>query len=174
MNYTPRRGDVDLSPPPLAETLLPPQDVPSSPPPPVAETPLPPDPETGTAASTLTQSMHALDSTGYNALFREGANDVETEGEEGADTKGENNKGVGSKDGEEDDVDMQAVLSHVRHVFRRLDKNSDGAVSRSELVKGIRSHEEVSKLLGLNIGSFKQGSDGHTAFETVVVPRPHP
>eukprot|EP00658_Telonema_sp_P-2_P035773 TRINITY_DN25967_c0_g1_i1.p1 TRINITY_DN25967_c0_g1~~TRINITY_DN25967_c0_g1_i1.p1 ORF type:complete len:312 (+),score=74.10 TRINITY_DN25967_c0_g1_i1:200-1135(+) len=51
----------------------------------------------------------------------------------------------------------------LRAVFELVDKNQDGVITRTELVRALRSEQSVRDLMGLE--AFKQGSEGHTVFE---------
>ena len=51
----------------------------------------------------------------------------------------------------------------LRAAFESIDKNNDGFITRAEMIKAVRSQPAVRKLLGLD--AFRQGSEGHTAFE---------
>ena len=54
----------------------------------------------------------------------------------------------------------------LRRIFDTLDVNEDGQVSRSEMIKTLRTSPEARQLLGLP-KHFRQGSKGHTQFEEV-------
>ena len=59
-----------------------------------------------------------------------------------------------------------ATDAQLRRVFETMDRNADGEVNRIEMIKALRKDAECRELLGLP-KKFKQGSQGHTEFETV-------